>query len=178
MGFERVNGERFTTVEPTPLLAALIEHAHQQLVAAVQATAPGLVVVADQLWHFDRGTVMRPSLLAWTDSQDVEATRPELVVEFRIESTARYILGPKRMVYGRFRVPEFWYVDPLRRRVAVMRSHAGEDYKWPPAVYGVEDVLAPAAIPGLRVPVRSLVGQVFDRDPRAQTPVDDDWLDS
>ncbi|MFC8669303.1 Uma2 family endonuclease [Streptomyces sp. NPDC057199] len=175
MGIERVNGERFTTVELTPLLTALIEQAHQQLVEAVQATAPGLVVVANQLWHFDPGTEMQPSLLV---SRYGEATRPELVVEFRVESTARYIMGPKRMVYGRHRVPDFWYVDPLRRRVAVLRSQAGEDYRWPPAVYAAEDVLAPAGIPALRVPVSSLVGQLFDRHPQAETPVDDDWLNS
>lgn len=175
MGIERVNGERFTTVELTPLLAALIKQAHQQLATAVHATVPELVVVANQLWHFDPGTEMRPSLLV---SRDAEGTRPELVVEFRVESTARYIMGPKRMVYERHRIPEFWYVDPLRRRVAVLQSHAGADYRWPPAVYTADDVLVPAGIPALRVPVSSLVGQLFDCHPRAETPVDDDWLDS
>jgi hypothetical protein len=101
---------------------------------------------------------------------------PDLVVEFRTESTGRYVLGPKRMVYSRFRVPEFWYVDPLCRRVAVLRS-GGEEYGWPPEEHGRDAVLAPHRLPGVRVPVAALVGtRLATRAPAAREDAES-WLE-
>jgi Uma2 family endonuclease len=80
------------------------------------------------------------------------------------------------MVYSRFRVPEFWYVDAMRRRVAVLRSE-GQDYAWPPAAHVEGDVLEPRRLPGVRVPVTAIVGSAFV--PCA--PADEDpalWLES
>jgi hypothetical protein len=171
---ERVNGERFTAVEPTPLLAACIADAREALRAAVGAAFAGGSVEAGGTLAFGPGTELSPSLVVRADGGNLAAV-PDLIVEFRTESTGRYVLGPKRMVYSRFRVPEFWYVDPLRRRVAVLRS-SGEEYAWPPAEHGADAVLEPHRLPGVRIPVRALVSDRFARRAPAE-PADVDWLE-
>jgi hypothetical protein len=171
---ERVNGERFTAVEPTPLLAACIADAREALRAAVTAAFPGGSVEAGGTLAFGPGTELSPSLVVRADGGRLTGL-PDLVVEFRTESTGRYVLGPKRMVYSRFRVPEFWYVDPLRRRVAVLRS-SGEEYAWPPAEQDVNAVLEPHRLPGVRVPVRALVSDRFAGRVIVD-PADADWLE-
>jgi len=174
VAIERVNGERFTAVEPTPLLAACIADAREALRAAVAEAAPGASVEAGGILAFGPGTELSPTLVVRADGGNLAGV-PDLVVEFRTESTGRYVLGPKRMVYSRFRVPEFWYVDPLRRRVAVLRS-GGEEYAWPPEEQGVEAVLEPYRLPGVRVPVRALVSDRF-AGRIVVDPADADWLE-
>jgi Uma2 family endonuclease len=177
---ERINGERFTAVEPTPLLSALIAEAREALAAGVAPVLPGATVAAGRTWVFGPGTELVPSIVVAARGEPSNGAPPvpDLVVEFRTESTGRYVLGPKRMVYSRFRVAEFWYVDPLRRRVAVLRSEGGEEYSWPPSEHGVDDVLRPSRLPGVSVPVRALVGEAFERDPRAGGPAGEEWLES
>lgn len=175
MAVERVNGERFTAVEPTPLLAACIADARTALAAAVAAAAPRASVQSGGTVAFGPGTELTPSLVVRADADD-PAALPVLVVEFRTESTGRYVLGPKRMVYSRFRVPEFWYVDPLCRRVAVLRSGGGE-YGWPPEEHGRDAVLTPHRLPGVRVPVAALVGtKLATRAPAASGDAES-WLE-
>ena len=180
MGIEQVNGERFTAVEPTPLLAALIAEARDALAAAIAPVHPAATVTAGRSFQFAPGTELSPSIVVSARSEDANgsALLPALVVEFRTESTGRYVLGPKRMVYSRFRVPEFWYVDPLLRRVAVLRSAGGDEYTWPPSEHEAGDVLEAHALPGVSVPVRALVGTAFERDPRARGTDTEEWLES
>lgn len=174
MGIERVNGEPFTSVEPTPQLAACIAAAHEALVAVLGERG---AVAAGRSWRFAQGTELTPSLLVTVGSTaEGGSAVPALVVEFRTESTGRYVLGPKRMVYSRHRVPEFWYVDPLNRRVAVMRSHDGEEYRWPPEELGPDELLMPQPFPGVTLPARALMGPAFEGDLRAGRVEGEAWL--
>jgi Uma2 family endonuclease len=104
---------------------------------------------------------------------------PLLVVEFRTESTGRYVLGPKRMVYSRFRVPEFWYVDPMNRRVAILRAHEGGDYSWPPEERASGDTIEPLPFPGIEIAVDALLGPSFSDGSRARhSDGGESWLAS
>jgi Uma2 family endonuclease len=153
---ERIAGERFTSVEPTPLLAKRIGRTRDVLARALEGRA---VVEVASGWEFGPDTELVPSIVVTSAGPQNGGPRlPDLVVEFRTESTGRYILGPKRVVYSRYRVPEFWYVDPRGRRVAVLRSEEGAEYGWPPRVYGEDDVIEVARFPGARVDARSLLG--------------------
>jgi Uma2 family endonuclease len=171
VSFEQVGGERFTSVEPTPLLAACIDAAHEALGAALADVSPPVDLFVRKRWEFGPGTELSPSLMATRASHEGNGHGPhvpQLVVEFRTESTGRYVLGPKRMVYSRFRVPEFWYVDPMNRRVAVLRAHEGGDYSWPPDEYGPGDVLGPGPFDGVKVAVDALLGPSFSDGSRAR----------
>ena len=173
MWTEQIAGERFTAVEPTPLLAACIAAGREALAGALGDRAR---VEVSSGWDFDDSTTLVPSIVVTaTGSSNGSAHVPDLVVEFRTESTGRYILGPKRMVYSRYRVPEFWYADPLHRRIAVLRSEAGGEYEWPPLLFGEGDALELSRFPGASLPASSLLGPGFVRS----LPADDEaWLAS
>lgn len=176
MWTEQIAGERFTAVEPTPLLAACIAAAREALAAAVGESAS---VQVSSGWEFDSSTTLVPSIVvSGASSRNGGAHVPDLVVEFRTESTGRYILGPKRMAYSRFRVPEFWYVDPRGRRVAVLRSEAGGEYAWPPRLFGENDVLELSRFPGAAVRAGALLGPEFDAVAVARPHDDEAWLAS
>jgi Uma2 family endonuclease len=114
-------------------------------------------------FEFEPRTRLVPSIVVSHDrSRNGGAGVPDLVVELRTESTGRYILGPKRMVYSRFGVPEFWYVDPRHRKVAVLRSREGRDYDWPPLMPGEDESIELSRFPGVSVPVRDLLGPAFE----------------
>jgi Uma2 family endonuclease len=157
---EEIAGERFTSVEPTPWLAECIEGARAALERALGERAR---VAVSSGFEFDPSTRLVPSILVSHDSsRNGGSGVPDLVVELRTESTGRYILGPKRMVYSRFGVPEFWYVDPRHRKVAVLRSHGGRDYDWPPLMPAEDESIELSHFPGVSVPVRELLGPASD----------------
>jgi Uma2 family endonuclease len=152
---EEIFGERFISVEPTPVLAGCIAAGRDALAVALGERAR---VHLSLEWEFDPSTRLVPSIVVSRSTEDNGGpVVPDLVVEFRTESTGRYILGPKRMVYSRFRVPEFWYVDPRGRRLAVLRSRGGGEYDWPPLVVGDGDVLELSRFPGTMVQASALL---------------------
>lgn len=125
---ETVEGERFATVEPTPRLARCIAAA----AAALERGAPGAAVVVGAELRLGPRTTLVPTISLFAGPGEREG--PSLVVEFRVESTSRYVLGPKRLGYSRHGAPEVWFVDPWRSRVAVLRADGsgGPGYGWPP----------------------------------------------
>lgn len=150
---ELVDGEGFTTVEPTPRLIGCIEAAATALGAAV----PGAEIRRSHELRFGSGTALVPSLAVFGSGAREDGARPDLVVEFRVESTSRYVLGPKRLVYSRNRVPELWFVDPWRSRVGVLEAGEAGKYGWPPRERLPGEVLEPRRLPGARVAVADLL---------------------
>ena len=82
---------------------------------------------------------------------------PDLVIEYRAESTDRLFFGPKRLAYGRARIAEVGFVDATKATVTALRIGPGIDYPWPAQTYGPDDIIAAAAIPGLIVPASTLL---------------------
>ena len=80
---------------------------------------------------------------------------PDLVVEIRSPSTARYDWTTKRELYARHGVKEYWIVDPEAATVAVLLLDGGELKV--AGVYGEKDTLASAVISGFSV----ALGDVF-----------------
>ena len=74
---------------------------------------------------------------------------PDLVVEIRSTSTARYDWTTKRELYARHGVKEYWLVDPEAATVAVLLLDGGELKV--AGVYGEKDTLASAIISGFSV---------------------------
>lgn len=152
---ELVYGEQFVSVQPTPYLAAVIKGAADAIRAAV---GPGSTVVVDAETSFGPSTVLRPDVAARLPGVHETAT-PDLVIEVRTESTDRYALGPKRLVYSRHRVPQYLFVDPVARVVRQLRAEPGvPDYPWPPSDFGADDTIALLAFRGATVAVRDLLG--------------------
>jgi Uma2 family endonuclease len=74
---------------------------------------------------------------------------PDLVVEILSAKTAHLDRGPKRKIYARTGVKEFWLVDPERKQVHVY--HLRKDAETPAASYGEKDAFKSPLLPGLRV---------------------------
>jgi Uma2 family endonuclease len=151
---EMVGGEKFTRPERTPFLRALVDRAQAALVAGVAAAAPAARVVRDADVLLSVQAVAIPDLAVYRGpTWDV----PDLLIEYRVESTDRFFFGPKRLAYGRARVPEVWFVDAAKSTIAVLRLGTGLDYPWPAEIFGAGATLRSSAIVGLTLQVDALL---------------------
>ena len=82
---------------------------------------------------------------------------PDLVVEILSPKTAKLDLEPKRHVYSKTGVREYWIVDPIKKTVAVYRLQ--EDPEKPIRVLGISDTYATAMFPGLTFPIADFFKQ-------------------
>jgi Uma2 family endonuclease len=154
MRAEMVGGQQFTRPERTPFLVALADRAQTALTAAVAAVAPEARVLRDADVLLSAQAAAIPDLAVYRGpTWDV----PDLIVEYRAESTDRLFFGPKRLAYGRGRVPEVWFVDAGKATVSVLRLGSGLDYPWPAETYGAGQTLRSSAIAGLTLGTDALL---------------------
>ncbi len=141
-----IGGQQFTRPERTPHLRALVDRAQSAIEAALGIVAREGCVLRDADLLLTVQAVAIPDLAVYRGpARDV----PDLIVEYRAESTDRLFFGPKRLVYGRARVPELWFVDPSKSLVTVLRLGAGLDYPWPAEAVGIDATIRSSAIAGL-----------------------------
>ena len=140
---ELVDGHLFVSALETPYLERFIANADR----VVRAAAVGLDVRTNEPIEFDPRNLLIPDIAVRGEDH-----LPRLIVEVRSDSTERYALGPKRMVYSRARIAEYWFLDPRASSVAVLRFTAREpDYVWPPRYYRPGDELPAGVLPALAV---------------------------
>lgn len=152
---ELIEGDLFTSAPPTAYLGAVIAGVAEAVRDGLAAAGFEARVVVEEPLQLGPRTVVRPDVAVLAPEQGA----PALVVEVRSESTDRYALGPKRMAYARGLVSEYWFVDPRHERVlALCLSSSERDYAWPGQEAGPGDLLVSAAIPGLRLEARALLG--------------------
>jgi len=150
---ELIGGQRFTRPERTPHLRALVDHAQSVLEAGLRHVARDGCVLRDADVLLTVQAVAIPDLAVY---RGPTCDIPDLIVEYRAESTDRLFFGPKRLAYGRARVPELWFVDASKSLVTVLRLGDGLDYPWPAQTAGAGEVLQSSAIPGLALPAEVL----------------------
>ncbi len=79
---------------------------------------------------------------------------PDLLVEVSSPTTRRVDLGAKRVLYERFGVPEYWFVDLEAERVV---AHQLEGVRYgPPRLFGRGETLTSPQVPGLKLEVEDL----------------------
>lgn len=148
---ELVDGELFVSPTVTPYLREVIDHLASAVRDVLAPAARNASVVIEQPVTFGPRTRLVPDIAVFGDGDGSRAdgALPDLVVEVRTESTERYALGPKRMVYSRARIPEYWFVEPRRELIHVLRLDTSlPDYPWPPRTVGADGTLEPAGFPG------------------------------
>ena len=120
----------------------------------------GLAVPAPFDVVFDEHDVLQPDVVFFRaerlhllDPDGPARAAPDLVVEVLSASTAQLDRGRKMRTFARYAVPEYWIVDPLRRRIEVhvLDRDAGGAYR-----------RAQAAAPGDTVRSVVLPGLTFD----------------
>lgn len=149
-----IAGQRFTRPERTPFLKALVASAHAALETALHRVTAGGSVVRDADVLLSSQTVTIPDLALYSGPT---ANIPDVIVEYRAESTDRLFFGTKRLAYARARVPEVWFVDAVKCAVTVLRLGRNLDYPWPAETFGVEEPVRSSAIRGLAVPAAALL---------------------
>ncbi len=151
---ELIGGQQFTRPERTPHLRALVDRAQAALESGMRLVAREGCVLRDADVLLTVQAVAIPDLALYRGPTcDV----PDLIVEYRAESTDRLFFGPKRLAYARARVPELWFVDASKLLVTVLRLGAGLDYPWPSETLGITGLLHSSAIRGLAVPAEMLL---------------------
>jgi Uma2 family endonuclease len=150
---ELIGGQQFTRPERTPHLRALVDDAQAALESGMRLVARNGCVLRDADVLLTVHAVAIPDLALYRGPTcDV----PDLIVEYRAESTDRLFFGPKRLAYGRARVPELWFVDASKALVTVLRLGDGLDYPWPAQTFGAGELLRSSAIAGLALPAEVL----------------------
>ncbi|MGH7653956.1 MAG: Uma2 family endonuclease [Gemmatimonadaceae bacterium] len=143
--YEVVDGELFVTPAPS--------FAHQRVMGAIYTRLYAFVANQKRFaWvmfapgdvHMDTKNQVQPDIFvvprtaAGIPATWREAPRPILVVEVLSSTTARRDRGPKRELYMRARIGEYWIVDHKKRSVVIVRRgepdvEASDLVTWSPA---------------------------------------------
>lgn len=159
---EIIDRTLFARSEPTALLRRAIEEIAGALTDALAAAGDPPVVEVWRPLVVDSGNQV---ISAVSVRRRRDQVLPDLVLEVRLESTDRYSLGPKRLVYGRAGIPEFCFLDPQAGVMKVMRSGGDHrmDYVWPAATLEPGQYYRPLLWPGVAVDVCRLLPRYLRR---------------
>lgn len=159
--FELLDGSPFVRAEPTPLLMRAITQIADTFSDALRSV-PNLAVEVFRPLDLDPRNHVVPAISFVRDG----ARFPETVIELRVESTDRFALGPKRLLYGRAGIAEYCFADPQAGRMRVMRPAPDRhDYAWPAHELYPGEFYEPLGCPGTAVPVDVLLPGYLRRTP-------------
>ena len=126
--YEAIEGDLYMTPAPTPRHQTLLLRLYDALAALLRERHGGVLLVAPVGVEFpSTGEGVQPDLLFVSDERrriirDTSVRgAPDLVVEILSPSTASHDRGPKRRLYERQGVREYWIVDPDENAVDVWR---------------------------------------------------------
>lgn len=157
---EIIDGELFVTPAPGTRHQDVVLWLGARLLAYAEKHG-GKVYVAPTDVYFAPKSVVEPDVLfvAAKHAERVEERlvrgAPNVVVEVSSPSTRRLELVPKRDLYRRFGVPEYWYVDLGADEVYVDRL-SGDEYV--PRTFTRGDALTSEEIPGFEIAIDDLLG--------------------
>ena len=125
---------------------------------AYAAARGGRAVAAPFDIVFDEYDVVQPDVVFFRaervrllDLDAVTRAAPDVAVEVLSPSTAAIDRGRKMRMFARYGVPEYWIVDPLRRRIEIHVLDP-ETRAWHAAqTAGNEDTVRSVLLPGLAV---------------------------
>jgi Uma2 family endonuclease len=151
---ELLAGQQFAWSERTPLQRAMIDRAEGALAAALHAVDPAARVLRETDLLLTAQAVVIPDLAVFCGAT---WSGPDLVIEYRAESTDRLFYGPKRLAYARARIAEVWFVDATKETLTALRLTDALDYPWPATSFGRDELVRSSAIPGLALTVRNFL---------------------
>lgn len=134
---ELIDGELFATPVPTLRHQIVSGKLFRYLDRHVEHRSLGMVFPAPTGVRLAPNTLAIPELCFVAaerapdpDAQTIDVP-PDIVIEILSPGTRRRDLELKRALYARFKVPEYWIVDPDGRAVAVL-TLAGDSYEQVP----------------------------------------------
>jgi Uma2 family endonuclease len=126
--YEVIAGELYVTPGPETPHQVVSSRFHIELgIFTTRQHKLGEVLYAPVDVLFGEGDYLEPDMVVLLNEHRHYRTRrgiegpPDLVIEILSPSTASQDRGIKRERYAHFGVPEYWIIDPERRRVEVYR---------------------------------------------------------
>jgi Uma2 family endonuclease len=154
---EIIDGEHFMNAAPSTYHQTILGRLHVELFRQIESTGKGRVLVAPTDVQLSPHDVVQPDLLVICTSRTsiITPTKikgpPDLVIEILSPATAEHDTARKRELYERSGVAEYWIVDPEDQTIEQLVLKDGRYTVVPTA-----EVLHPAILDGVAVPVRSL----------------------
>lgn len=161
--YEILGGELYMTPPPSVGHQRLARDLGFHLLAYLRASGRGELLQAPVGVKLGEVDVVEPDLVvvlaahAGRIGPQVIEGPPDLVIEVLSPGTAARDSGPKRDLYARSGVPEYWIVDPEARSLEVLRLSPGESAYRRTAVLGKDDTLSSPLLPGFSL----ALGDVF-----------------
>lgn len=129
--YEIIEGELFVTPPPNVEHQRVSREIEFRLLQHLRTHASGEVFYAPIGVRLGEEDVLEPDIVVVLNQhrdrigrQTIEGA-PDLVVEILSPGTAKRDLGPKRARYEAAAVPEYWIVDPEKRRIEVLSLRQG-----------------------------------------------------
>lgn len=158
--YELYDGEVIVVPSPFPRHQRVAYNIGDVLKAYERANG-GLVFSVPIDIVFSEYDVVQPDVVFFRESRRhvidmMEATRaaPDLAVEVLSRSTAVRDRGRKMQMLARYRVPEYWIVDPVLNTLEIY-SLSGNSYQ-SAGTYGEGDDVESPTLPGLRFPASKI----------------------
>ncbi len=125
--FQLIDGELFMSPSPQFFHQEIVLNLAFALREYLRGHPLGKIIVAPSDVEFDKDNVFQPDLyfirqdrLGIVDEHGVKGA-PDLIVEVVSASTGQLDLGPKKTIYARYGVVEYWVVWPRTQEVEVYR---------------------------------------------------------
>ena len=161
--FQLIDGELFMSPSPNFFHQEVVGNLFAAMREYIRRDRIGKVVIAPSDVLFDKDNVYQPDVffirnerLGIVDKHGAKGA-PDLVAEVISGSTGRLDLGPKRMVYAKSGVLEFWAILPDTREVEVFRFAESTDA--PVAKLGGDATLTTPVLPGFGLPLAELFAE-------------------
>ncbi len=153
--YELLDGKLMMVPAPNRKHQGLVLELAEKLNAFAKAHSLGKVYVAPFDVFLSDTNVVQPDVLFISRAREHRLTdddvrgAPDLVIEILSPSTAKKDRGPKRDLYERHGVLEYWMVDPIAETIAVHRQENGRLEL--AETFGRRDTLRTAVLNGLQL---------------------------
>ncbi|HEY3132123.1 MAG TPA: Uma2 family endonuclease [Acidobacteriota bacterium] len=151
-----IDGEHFMNPSPIPYHQDISRNLQRILVEFVERNDLGKIYDAPIDVVLSDTNVVVPDLIFISRArtsiilEKYIAGPPDLVVEILSPGTRKLDLDLKLKLYARFRVPEYWIIDPKQKTVRLYRlGKAAQEEK----LFHEDEVLTSPSLPGLRIPL-------------------------
>ena len=157
--YELVDGEVYVTPSPSTRHQDIVLRLARRIADHLDRHAGGRVYVSPLDVVLSSTDVVEPDVVFVAEAEAGKITRPNIqgapTLAVEVLSDPRHDRVRKCRLYARFRVPEYWIVDPDGGGVEVHRLE-GDDYG-PPAVVEPGATLTTPLLPGLEIDVADLL---------------------
>lgn len=160
--WEIVDGEAYVNPAPNVRHQRIVGRLFMALATHVEQHGGGEAFVSPFDVVMSDHDIVQPDVLYLADADAHQLTEPNLqgrpTLAIEVLSDPRHDRVPKRQLYARFGVPEYWIVDPVARSAEVYRLAAGGTYP-EPELYEPGDQLTTPLLPGLVIDVATLLSE-------------------